>query len=83
MTENKYINTISLDNLTIGEIGIIKEIKCCNYLKRRLYDLGLIKGAKIKKAFISPGGDPIAYKLRNTFIALRKEDCRNINININ
>lgn len=43
-------------------------------LKRRLLDLGIIKGAKITPILKSPSGDPTAFEIRGTLIALRKED---------
>ena len=43
-------------------------------LKRRLLDLGIIKGTKIIPVLKSPSGDPTAFEVRGTLIALRKED---------
>ncbi len=41
---------------------------------RRILDMGIIKGAKITRLFSSPFGDPTAYEIKNTVIALRKTD---------
>ena len=43
-------------------------------LKRRLLDLGIVKGTLITPVFKSPSMDPIAYEFRGSLIALRKED---------
>ena len=43
-------------------------------MKRRLLDLGFIPGATIKVLQRSPLGDPVAYQVSNTTIALRKEE---------
>lgn len=37
-------------------------------------DLGIINGTIIKPVFKSPSGDPTAFEIRGTLIAIRKED---------
>lgn len=43
-------------------------------MRRRLTDLGLIAGTKVTCLGKSPAGDPAAYLIRGTVIALRKGD---------
>lgn len=49
-----------------------------NVERRRLMDLGILPGVEIEAAFTSPGGDPTAYLVRDTLIALRKEQANHI-----
>lgn len=70
----------TIDDLEIGEIGIIDKIVGENTIKRRLLDLGLIDGTNIKPVLISPSGDPKAFEFRGSLIAIRKEDAKNIKI---
>lgn len=67
-----------------NEVAIIKGIspKCKGENRQRLLDLGFIKNSKITIQSISPLGDPIAYNIHNTIIALRKDDAENILIEI-
>ena len=46
--------------------------------KRRLMDLGIIPGTKIKALLKSPFKDPVAYLIRGTTIALRKDQAEGI-----
>ncbi|NOX17588.1 MAG: metal-dependent transcriptional regulator [Chlorobi bacterium] len=46
--------------------------------KRRLMDLGIIPGTKIKALLKSPFNDPVAYLIRGTTIALRKDQSEGI-----
>ena len=39
---------------------------------RRILDMGIISGTTIVKLFSSPFGDPTAYEIKNSVIALRK-----------
>ena len=66
-------NTIRLSSLESGEIaevvGISQECRGAN--RRRLLDLGILPGTAIEVDLKSPLLDPIAYRVRNTSIALR------------
>ena len=48
--------------------------------RRRLFDLGLIPGTEITVEMISPGGDPTAYRIRGSVIALRESQTRLIRV---
>lgn len=71
---------ICLNTLPMDTYGIIDNIHCTGNIKRRLLDLGMIKGTKIKPVLRSPSGDPTAYEVRGSIIAIRKEDSDKINI---
>lgn len=73
------LNT-SLDKLEINDFARISTLNCNGNLRRRLLDLGLVYGTPIKAILISPMGNPVAYEVRGTTIALRKEDSKYINI---
>ncbi len=70
----------TLNDLPINHLGFIKDIHCNENIKRRLLDLGLIKGTKICPILISPSKDPRAFEIRGTIIAIRKEDAEKIKI---
>ena len=69
---------ITLDKLELNSIGIIEKIDCEGIIKRRLLDLGLVKGTKIKPVLKSPSGDPRAFEFRGSLIAIRKEQTKKI-----
>lgn len=71
---------MTLNKLEINKTGYIKNLKCNESVKRRLLDLGLIEGTSITTLFVSPSGDPTAYEVRGSVIALRVEDASLINI---
>lgn len=72
----------SLDTLKIEEKAIIKSINPNSHLKRRLQDIGLVKDTLVKCELISPSGNPVAYRIKGALIAIRKEDSKNIIIEI-
>lgn len=73
---------MTLVQLPMNAIGIIENLDCAPSIQRRLLDLGLVKGTKIKAIFQSPFGDPTAYEIRKTLIALRKKDAQSISIKL-
>lgn len=66
-------NSIRLSALKAGErakvLGISQECRGAN--RRRLLDLGVLPGTDVEVDLESPLKDPIAYRVRNTSIALR------------
>jgi DtxR family Mn-dependent transcriptional regulator len=67
-----------LSSLDIGEKAEILAISRFSYgaERRRLFDLGFTKGTVVEANMASVGGDPIAYRVRGTLIALRSEQAR-------
>lgn len=49
---------------------------CQGYSRRRLMDLGFTQGARIKAALVTFAGDPRAYEIRGTLVALRRDQSR-------
>lgn len=68
----------SLNLLKIGEKAIISKIDNDLEIKGRLLDMGFYKGSKIECLLCASFGGPIAYKIKNTIIALRKSDAEKI-----
>ena len=66
---------MTLLELPLYSTAIVKELHCSGITKRRLLDLGMIPGTEIVPVLKSPSGDPTAFEIRKTIIALRKEDC--------
>ncbi|RLD30106.1 MAG: DNA-binding protein [Bacteroidetes bacterium] len=73
-------NIVRLSNLKDGEIahilGISKESRGDN--RRRLLDLGFVRGTEICIDLMSPMKDPIAYLVKGTSIALRRDQASKI-----
>jgi len=67
-----------LSSLPSGSNCIMYSINCIGTKRRRLMDLGFIEGTTIHVKRKSPLGDPTAYLIRDTLIALRKEEAREI-----
>ncbi|MGI6447514.1 MAG: FeoA family protein [Methanobrevibacter boviskoreani] len=74
----------TLDQLKTGESG-----KLVSYneggdteLKRHLMGMGFVRGSEITLEKIAPLGDPYEYKVKGYSVCLRKEEARNIEVEI-
>ncbi|MBQ1349651.1 MAG: ferrous iron transport protein A [Ruminococcus sp.] len=65
---------IRLSELPTGCSAVVEEVNCAEYLRNRVLDMGIIRGAELRAVLLSPFGDPVAYAVKNTMIALRKRD---------
>lgn len=72
----------TLADLHPGETGRVVELSpaCQGAQRRRLLDLGVVKGTEIRAEMASAAGDPIAYRIRGALIALRREQAEWIRI---
>lgn len=69
---------IALCEIRVGERCFVDRVQTGEDMKRRLYDLGFVPGGEIECVIKSPLGDPKAYLVKNTLIALRCDDSKNI-----
>ena len=69
-----------LNNIEKQKEYIIQNIKSSEDIKRRLYDIGLIKDTKIKLLYVSPTKNIKAYLIRDSIIAIRNKDASLIKV---
>ncbi len=76
------IEGVPLDSLKPGQSGVVTGISSLSRgtERRRLFDLGIIPGTEIDVEMVNPGGDPTAYRIRGSVIALRSNQARLIKV---
>lgn len=74
--------SLTLDKLKNGDEAVITKLDCTDGNRRRLMDLGLLPGTHLCAELRSPLGDPVAYRVRGALIALRREQAREIKIEL-
>jgi DtxR family Mn-dependent transcriptional regulator len=72
----------TLVDLGPGELGRVIDVSpaCQGSQRRRLLDLGIVKGTEVQAELVSATGDPVAYRIRGALIALRREQAEWIRI---
>ena len=71
---------MTLNMLKTGKSATVTGIKNRDAERRRLSDLGILPGTKVENVMGSPLGDPVAYRIRNSVVALRREQSELIEI---
>ncbi|WP_226086680.1 FeoA family protein [Mesobacillus sp. S13] len=67
-------NKLTLFDGAKGDLIKISTLRLEGIMRRRLLDLGFVPGAIVEVLRKSPLGDPIAFRVSSTSIALRKEE---------
>lgn len=67
----------TLEKLPEGGVGRVIRIADCP-IKPRLEGLGISEGASIAALFSAPSGDPTAYSVRGSVVAIRASDAGNV-----
>ncbi|AIY84836.1 MAG: ferrous iron transport protein A [Clostridium baratii] len=71
---------MKLKEANLSSVVRVININAKGELRRRFFDLGIIEGTNIEVLFKGPFGDPVAYSIRGTVIALREEDGEKIEV---
>ncbi len=72
------MKTMTLDQMTLGERGIIQGYEGEEDLHYRLKELGLVRGTAVLVKRFAPLGDPMEIVLRGYSLSLRKQDAAKI-----
>ena len=73
---------MNLADIKEGNEAIVIRIKGNSAIKQRLMDMGITRGAKIKVERYAPLYDPIAIKIKGYSLALRVEEGKMIEVEL-
>lgn len=71
---------ISMDQMKLGQLGVVTHIDTDAHLRRRLADFGVVPGTQVACRYRSPGGSVTALEFRDTVLAMRTRDMRKIRV---
>ena len=71
---------MTVDDLKIGESGVITTVGGEGALRLRFLDMGLIPGTKVRLQKVAPMGDPIQIHVRGYELTIRRDDARMITL---
>ena len=72
--------TRTLSDLRPGEGAVVCGLRASGDTRRRLQDIGLIRGTTVACVGRSPLGDPAAYRIRGATMALRGVDATRVEV---
>ena len=70
----------TLKAVKCGESATVVKLHGDGALKRRIMDMGIVKGVEIYVRKVAPLGDPVEVNVRGYELSLRKEDAELIEV---
>ena len=67
-----------LSELKVGDKAEVTALKAESVIRRRIMDMGLIKGTKFKVLRVAPLGDPIEIFFQGLYLAMRKTEAEGV-----
>lgn len=71
---------MKLSGLKTGEIGLIKEVRGEGAFRKRILEMGFIKGKEVKVILNAPFKDPVYYRIMGYNVSLRQKDAELIEV---
>ena len=71
-----------LRDLDAGEKGEVIRVGGGGALRRRIMDMGIVRGAKIELVRNAPLGDPVEFLLKGYNLTLRREEAENVGLEV-
>lgn len=73
---------MTLDQLSSGQAATVRRIAGQGALRRRLMDMGLVRGVTVAHVKAAPMGDPVEYLVRGYHLSLRKSEAALVEIDL-
>ncbi len=70
----------TLKDIAVGQSAVVKRVHGEGATRRRMMDMGIIKGAIINVVKVAPLGDPIEVSVKNYQLSFRQADAELIEI---
>jgi Fe2+ transport system protein FeoA len=71
-----------LNKLKPGEKCVVKAVKGKGPVSRRIRDMGVVPGTEIEVIKRAPLGDPVQFLLKGYNLTLRKEEAKNVFVEV-
>jgi ferrous iron transport protein A len=73
---------LKLSDLRKGDFGEVVHNDANGYIRRRLLDMGIVKGVKFTIVRKAPLGDPIELKINGFLLSLRIEEAKLVQVRL-
>jgi ferrous iron transport protein A len=69
-----------LSDLNVGDKGEVTGLLAESTVRRRILDMGLVKGIRFKVLRVAPLGDPIEIVFKGVYLTLRKQEAAGVQV---
>lgn len=70
----------TLAEIPLGRAVIVRDVRGANAFRRRLLELGLVPGTRVKIVTVAPLGDPLQIAIRDGEWSIRREEAAQIEV---
>jgi ferrous iron transport protein A len=74
------MHILNLSELKVGDSAEVTVVEAEPAVRRRIMDLGLIKGTKFKVIRVAPLGDPMEIEFKGLYLTMRKKEAEGIKV---
>jgi len=74
--------TKRLSELKPKQKGTVVKVGALGAVKRRIMDMGLVRGAEVEVVRVAPLGDPIEFTVKGYNLSLRKSEAKAIEVKV-
>lgn len=70
----------SLGALRVGQAGLVTRVGCDRPVARRLMEMGLLPGTRVRVVRVAPLGDPMELRVRDYALSIRRAEAAAISV---
>lgn len=74
------VDSLPLADLPLGESAEIVRVDARGEIKRRLLEMGVVRGTRVLVERVAPLGDPIEIRVKGYHLSLRREEAAMIEV---
>jgi ferrous iron transport protein A len=71
-----------LSELEPGDKGIVIRIGGSSSIRRRMMDMGVVRGAEISVVRVAPLGDPVEFEIKDYNLSLRRREAEYVYVEL-
>jgi len=71
-----------LSDVEPGQKGVVVRVEGSGATRRRIMDMGIVRGSKIEVIRRAPLGDPVEFEIRDYNLTLRKKEADSILVSL-
>ena len=73
---------VTLADMEVGDSGVIFKVGAVGEIKKRLLEMGVVAGSRVKVIRLAPLGDPIEVLIKGYHLSLRNSEASEIQVRL-
>jgi Fe2+ transport system protein FeoA len=73
---------MSLPELPLKQSAVVEVVEGDRAFRRRIMEMGLVPGTKVRLVAVAPMGDPITLELRSSRVSIRRREASQVRVRL-